>query len=148
MLQRTETKELLTRYWQEFNSYLVIKCSKLPKSNNTHNTWCNFALGTSLGTLEAVINTKGSNRVELRIHGTRAQETYRKIETMHEHTFRQQIAQAIFDPMPECILKCIYVEQHADIFAREDWPRQFEWLMRNLETFYCFFQPKLKNLYN
>lgn len=99
-----------------------------------------------MGTLEAVINTKGSNRVELRIHGKKATETFRKLEMMYKDEFGQQIDKAIWDPMPTRILKRIYVEQSADLYTYEDWFRQFEWLKKNLEAIYSFFRPKLKAL--
>ncbi|MBA3827655.1 MAG: DUF4268 domain-containing protein [Taibaiella sp.] len=146
MLPTTDTKELQSRYWREFHHYLETNCATLPKCNNAHNTWCNFPLGTSLGTLEAVINTKGSNRVELRIHGKKATETFRKLEMMYKDEFGQQIDKAIWDPMPTRILKRIYVEQSADLYTYEDWFRQFEWLKKNLEAIYSFFRPKLKAL--
>ena len=148
MLRSTDTKELLSRYWQEFNHYLMVESAKLPKSKNAHNTWCNFALGTSLGTLEAVANTIGSNRVELRIHGKRATETYDKLKMLHEDHFSQQVHEVIWDEMPKCILKRVYVEQSANIHAHEDWVKQFAWLKTNLEVFYSFFQPKLKNIHH
>ena len=57
----------------------------------------------------------------------------------------QQIKNLIWDPMPDCNLKRIYVEQDADILIRDDWSKQFEWLNQNLESMYTFFQPKLKD---
>jgi hypothetical protein len=141
----TDTKKLLSQYWLAFKQYLKINNSKLV-SNNMHNTWCNFALGTSRGTLETVINTKGSNRVELRIHGKHATETYRYLEMKYKEDANKLSSKLIWDPMPGCILKRVYVEQGADIYAEEDWQRQFEWLKKNLEAFYSYFQPKLKAL--
>ncbi|MBL7691853.1 MAG: DUF4268 domain-containing protein [Flavipsychrobacter sp.] len=146
MILPTNTRELLENYWTEFSQYLELESRKLPISNNTHNTWYNFPLGTSLGTLEAVINTKGSNRVELRIHGTRSTETYQKLELMYRDSFAKELGNVIWDPMPNNILKRVYVEQDADIYQHENWAKQFTWLKENLEVFYVFFKPKLKKL--
>ena len=133
------TKELQSQYWLAFKQFLKANKSDLPVSNNMHNTWCNFALGTSLGTLEAVINIKGQNRVELRIHGKYATETYRQLELKYKEDANKQLNKLIWDSMPGCILKRVYMEQDADIYAREDWKRQFEWLKKNLEAIYSYF---------
>lgn len=142
----TDTKELQSQYWKAFMLYLKANPGMVGESNNIHNTWCNFPLGSSRGFLEAVVNTLGSCRVELRIKGDQAIETYRLLELRYEDDANQLFAHLIWDAMPDCALKRVYVETDADIYNQADWQRQFEWLRTRLEAFYLYFKPKLKML--
>lgn len=144
----TETKLLQKEYWESLKNLLENTNSVIKPRKPRPQHWTNFAIGSSKFHLSATANTRDNKiTVELNIDTSISNERFNKLKQDYEESAKEEINQdLIWRKLPDKKSSYIVLEKHVDIYDKDNWDEQQRWLKENLEKFYNFFKPKIKNL--
>jgi hypothetical protein len=144
----TDAGKLKFEYWTNLKEYLNETSSMLKTQKPTADHWTSFAVGKSNFNIAAVIDTqKNIIRVELAIFNDLSKEKFSALREQFEDDSKESIDTAVFwDMLEGKKMSRIYVNKEVDVWDRNKWSEQHEWLKLYLEKFDSFFRQRIKNI--
>jgi hypothetical protein len=151
--ETTDHQRFQLGFWTAFKGYMEekssIKCAKpYPQGWMTHSMGrSGFYLASVISIWDSDTGTgKPEMRVELTMDGVNAKHFFALLFAQKDDIERK-IGQPLqwYNPENKKVAR-IYAKQATDFLDRAKWPGQFEWLLKNLETFHRVFGPLVKTL--
>jgi hypothetical protein len=149
----TDNKRIQLAFWVAFRDYMEEHSSiRCPKPSPQH--WMNHSIGISgfnLSSIASAYNTETNQyapeiRVEFVLTGKNAKQNFGILENKRD-TIEKQVGFPIRWHNPEGTNQCrIFMRKDADFRDSSLWPKQHEWLQKNLELFQRVFTPIVKSL--
>ncbi len=132
--QLTDTKLLQLEYWQNFKEFGEENGSNLSFRTPRPQHWYDLSVGSSLCHLAWTVNsTKKKFAIELYINDDKQlfQTLYEQKDAIEDALGEELIWMELEDKKASRIK----IEKKGDIYNREDWEQQFEWLLKKAESF-------------
>ena len=152
---QTEIKQTQHEYWSAFSEYAKEHADIIKPTKPLYQHWMNIALGRSGFKLMAIVSTWNSeiesyngqeNRAEVCISGEDADIYFIALEEQKEQ-IEEELGHSLTWHNPSGIKqRRIFVRQSIDLYNREDWPSQHEWLVRRLDRLHAVFSERVRQL--
>ncbi len=143
----TEARKLQLDFWTAFRDKLlrakVVPSTQTPRPQS----WFDVPVGRSNIVLSSVANTS-EDRIGVRLYlGRRvAEKALAQLLEQKDDIEAELGIKLAWNPHPEKYDKVIETNRKADIWKREDWGEQIEWLVNTVAKFRRVFMPRIKNL--
>jgi hypothetical protein len=148
LVSMNETDQWQYEYWEDFKKYFENKNEKpLFEPSSGIQTHClrfnikepKFQLNTTVNTIE--------DRIGVEIVIPDSKESFKMLESQKEQIEREFGESLDWQDNPNSKVSRIVVYKYGvDIWNKEDWPNQFEWLSSRLKKFKEVFLPRIRKL--
>lgn len=144
----TETKLLQQEYWIKLKEYLENSKSILKPQKPGSQHWTNFAIGRSYFHLAALLNSREKRiAVILCLSGPNSKQHFNILKDKYFELSKKELGSNIeWRELPDRQESHVYMSKNSDPLNKSDWMEQIKWMKENLERFYSFFSPKVKNI--
>ena len=144
----TETKRLQLDYWLKLWELIRGKDSQIRGTKARPQHWNNFSIGRSFFKLAAAVNTqKNFIRIEVYMRGPYAKEYFDLLKLQQEKIEKELGFELEWQELPTRKASRIAIAlDDANPSDRNDWGRQHQWILSNLEAFQNSFRHRIKDL--
>ena len=144
----TETKRLQLDYWLKLWELIRSSGSSIRGTKARPQHWNNFSIGRSFFKLASTVNTqKNFLRVEIYLRGPFAKEHFELLRQQREEIEKELGFELEWQELPNRTASRIAIAlTNANPSDKNDWARQHEWILSNLELFQDAFRHRIKNL--
>ena len=151
----TETQQLQLDFWTAFKDYVLERGSQLKPTKPAPQNWMSFAIGKSGCHLAAIASKWDSHAESWDKNELRAEVNtvgkYSKHYFSQLHLQKDEIETELNEQLawynPETAQICrIYTRKTVNLADKNDWPRQHQWLLEQLEELHRVFTPHIQKL--
>jgi len=144
-ISRTKTEEWQYKYWEEFKEYFKNKDIPFVPSSTSPAHCMTIRIEKSIQ-FNATVHTR-ENRIGVEVVIPDSKENFNVLESQKEQIEMKFGEHLEWQNNPITKVSRIVVYKHeSDIWKKEDWHNQFEWLASKLEKFEEVFLPRIKEL--
>lgn len=147
IIDLTEAGKLKLEFWTALRDYILANSNIRPqKPSSSH--WTNYAIGKSGYDLAAIIDTqKKLLRIEFNMYDDIDNEKLNHIRSNFEDAAFQEISKdLVWNPIEGRKQSNIYLIKRFDVWDKNNWPEQHQWIREYVEKFDKFFRPVVKNM--
>jgi hypothetical protein len=143
-----EYRQTLLEYWTNFRELTKQTKSFIKPQKPLPQQWTNIAVGTSLFCLHASLNNKKQFIfVHLGIYGPNAKINFAELFKEREIIEKEAGFQLEWREMPDKKESRVVVKKDSiNPTDKNDWPRQHQWMLQNLETLHKVFSKRVRAL--
>ncbi len=144
----SETKKLQWEYWSAFSDFLKKTNSQIRPYKASPQHWLSVSLGRSGIHLSATVNSqKESIAAEVYMGDARAKKFFQQL-LEHKEEIEQEVGSPLeWMELPDKKASRIVIRlEKADFEKKTDWPRQHDWIRRQLEALKQSFGMRAKTL--
>lgn len=151
----TETKELQLEYWSKFKEYADTNSKLIRATKPRPQHWMNMSLGRSGFNITAIASlwnaetesySTGEIRAQVEIHNKDAKQHFERLHAQHEEIDAELPFAIRWVNDPNKVSCKIVTSQSVDLYNRDDWQNQFEWLLDKLEVMHRVFANRVRAL--
>ncbi|MDI3338201.1 DUF4268 domain-containing protein [Defluviimonas aestuarii] len=140
--------EMQRNYWTAFEELLASSSTPINPVSPPAQSWVAHGIGRTGVGLNLAMNTKENYaRVEIYFSGSHAKSNYAQIEQRKAEVEASLGEPLHWQPLPQkkdCRISLALT--NIDLTDEDDWPRQHQWLVEKMTSFYHVFRPLVLSL--
>ena len=141
------TSQLQLEYWTALREVMVESGGTVSPTTPRPSSWQNFSIGRTNFALRAAIGVRdGWIAIRLVLLGDEAKQHYGLLFQDREEIEEQAGEKFEWRELPDNKESQINLQAKRNPAARDTWPEQHQWLLKNLNLFHDHFSERIKNL--